>query len=164
MSTASAPPRLRPLFAVPNGLYAAGFGWLLGRRFVQLVHYGRKSGREFHTVVEVVKYDQDTGELVVVAAFGRSSDWLLNLQAAGRAEVDLGHGRRPASFRELSADEAAEVLAGYERRNALIRPILRRVLSALAGFDYDGSDDARRRLVDQLPLIAFRPARSATQP
>ena len=37
-------------------------------------------------------------------------------------------------------------------------PIVRRVLSRLLGWRYDGSEDARRRLVCQLPLVAFRPA------
>jgi hypothetical protein len=31
------------------------------------------------------------------------------------------------------------------------------VLSKLAGFRYDGSDAARRRLVQTLPLVALRP-------
>jgi hypothetical protein len=32
------------------------------------------------------------------------------------------------------------------------------VLSALVGRHYEGSDAARRRLVRELPLVAFRPA------
>lgn len=34
-------------------------------------------------------------------------------------------------------------------------PIVRGVLSHLAGFRYDGSRKARRRLVEELPLLAF---------
>jgi hypothetical protein len=49
------------------------------------------------------------------------------------------------------------VINGYEHRNWLIAPIIRRVLSRLLGWHYSGSMDHRRRLVTQLPLIAFRP-------
>jgi hypothetical protein len=36
-------------------------------------------------------------------------------------------------------------------------PIVRAVLSRLAGFRYDGSAEARDRLVEALPLVAFSP-------
>ena len=49
------------------------------------------------------------------------------------------------------------MLADYERRNRLIAPIVRRLLSWLAGFRYDCSDAARRRLVDSFPVLALRP-------
>ncbi len=48
-------------------------------------------------------------------------------------------------------------MAGYERRNRIAAPIVRFVLSRLAGFRYDGSDAGRRKLVATLPLVAFRP-------
>jgi hypothetical protein len=51
-----------------------------------------------------------------------------------------------------------QVITGYEQRNRFIRPIIRAVLSRLLGWQYDGSNAARRRLVTQLPLIAFRRA------
>ncbi len=49
------------------------------------------------------------------------------------------------------------VVARYERRNRLIAPIIRSVPSRLLGWRYQGSDDERRRLFAQLPLVAFRP-------
>lgn len=38
---------------------------------------------------------------------------------------------------------------------------MRLVLSKLVGWRYDGSEDARRRLVEELPVIAFRRAGEA---
>ncbi|HEY3718253.1 MAG TPA: hypothetical protein VGL39_27320 [Jatrophihabitantaceae bacterium] len=35
---------------------------------------------------------------------------------------------------------------------------MHRVLSWLIGWRYDGTDEARRRLVGQLSVVAFRPA------
>ncbi len=49
------------------------------------------------------------------------------------------------------------MLAAYERRNWLIAPVLRLVLSRLVGWRYDGSPAGRQRLVAELPLVAFRP-------
>jgi len=56
------------------------------------------------------------------------------------------------------------VLADYERRNRWVTLVIRRVLSALVGWRYDSSDDARRRLVRDLPLVAFRPAGGSGTP
>ena len=46
-------------------------------------------------------------------------------------------------------------LAGYERRNRIAAPVIRRVLTRLAGWRYDGSDESRRRLVGERPLVLF---------
>lgn len=57
--------------------------------------------------------------------------------------------------RALEREEAVRVMEGYERRNRLARPIVRGVLSRLAGFRYDGSSEARERLVEALPLLGL---------
>src|SRR4051794_24499157 len=59
--------------------------------------------------------------------------------------------------RVLGGAEAAVVLADYEHRNRVVAPRLRWVLSRLIGWRYDGSENARRRLVQELPVLAFRP-------
>lgn len=48
-------------------------------------------------------------------------------------------------------------MADYERRNWWVAPVIRRMLTWLVGWRYDGSDSARRKLVRQLPVVAFRP-------
>ncbi|WP_323095440.1 nitroreductase family deazaflavin-dependent oxidoreductase [Intrasporangium sp. YIM S08009] len=158
------PPWLKALYAAPNALYDHGLGWVLGHRFLRLEHVGRHSGRRFTAVVEALQYDPATGEAVVMAGYGHGADWLRNVRAAGSARVEFAHGPRPASVRVLGVEEAAEVLAGYERRHPVLRPALRPYLSSLAGWRYDGSPDARRRLVSQLPMVAFRPLRPGVDP
>jgi hypothetical protein len=69
----------------------------------------------------------------------------------------VGSRRFAAAHRFLDHQEAAAVIARYERRNRLIAPIIRGVLSHLLGWRYRGSPEDRRRLVGQLPLVAFRP-------
>lgn len=170
------------LLALPGALYDRDLGWLLGHRFLRLTHAGRRSGRRYRTVLEVVEEDLTRGEVVVLAGLGRRADWYLrgqfktgplgpvgpavrsvlnwprNLEAGSGIEVELGGVRFAPAHRTLGEDEAAGVLAGYERRNRAVAPLVRRVLSALVGWHYDGSDAARRRLVRELPLVALRPA------
>jgi hypothetical protein len=38
----------------------------------------------------------------------------------------------------------------------MVAPVIRRLLTALLGWRYDGSETARHRLVRQLPIVAFR--------
>ena len=151
-------PWLHASFAAPNALYANGFGWLLGRRFLRLSHTGRRSGQTFHVVLEVVRYDRATGEATVISGFGDTADWLRNLRAGGPAAVDFGRGPTPAAYRVLGLAEAEQVYAAYERRNLLIAPLVRWTLTALLGWCYDGSQAARHRMVAELPMVALRPA------
>jgi hypothetical protein len=91
-----------------------------------------------------------------MSGFGRRSAWYLNALNGGAEEVQIGGARFRPELRELGEQEAVRVVAEYERRNRLIAPVVRAVLSRLAGFRYDGSAEARRRLVGELPLLALR--------
>jgi hypothetical protein len=53
-------------------------------------------------------------------------------------------------------DEAAHILADYEYRNRYVRPVINQMLGYLVGWRYDSSPEARRRLVEQLPMVAFQ--------
>ena len=154
-----APPTgvLRSLLGLPVHLYHAHLGVLLGHRFLLLVHTGRKTGLHRETVLEVVRYDPVTRESVVVAGWGRRTGWLHNVEAELAHEVRTGRQRFAPAWRILPPDEAERLFADYERRNRLIAPIIRAVLSRLLGWRYDGTPAARRRAVEQLALVAFRP-------
>ena len=144
--------------AVPAYLYDWHAGWVLGRRFVRLTHEGRRSGRVYRTMLEVVGEDRAVGEVFVMAGLGRSAQWYRNVRAGHALEIAIGRERFASLCREPDLTEAADVLAAYERRNRLIAPVLRRVLSRLVGWDYDGSALGQQRLVAELPLVAFRPS------
>ena len=151
-------PVTRRLFRAPVFLYHWRLGWLLGHRFLLLVHIGRRTGRRHETVLEVMEYRASSREAVVMNAFGRDSGWRRNIEAGPGAAVIVGRDRFVAVHRVLDIDEAAAVVARYERRNRFMAPIVRLGLRWLSGCAYDGSDGGRRRLVAQLPLIAFWPA------
>ena len=147
---------LKRVFRVPSVLYRLRLGWLFGHRFLLLTHVGRRTGATRRTVLEVMRYDHQRGEAIVMSGFGPESDWFRNLEHGSPIEIGIGNQRFAASHRVLTEDDAVAVLADYERRNRCAILVVRRVLSALVGWRYDGSEDNRRRVVRQLPLIAFR--------
>jgi deazaflavin-dependent oxidoreductase (nitroreductase family) len=78
---------LRRLFRAPVYLYRWNCGWLLGRRFLLLIHIGRRTGLRRHTVLEIMQYRKEGPEAVVMSAFGRNADWLGNIEATPGPEV-----------------------------------------------------------------------------
>ena len=155
-------PLVRRLLEAPTYLYDIHAGWLLGRRFLRLTHVGRRTGRRYRMMLEVIGENRGSGEVLVMAGLGRSAQWLRNAEAGNAVEVAVGQERFRPRHPILALVEASEVLAAYERRNRWLAPIVRRALSWLVGWRYDGSADARRRLVSQLPVVGLRPDRGET--
>lgn len=108
-------------------------------------------------MLEVMEYRKLDREAVVMSGFGRKSDWLRNIEVNQSAEINIASEHYQASFRFLDDEEAIRVVAIYEEHNRFMLPIVRGVLTQLLGWDYTGSDADRRKIVQQLPLIAFRP-------
>jgi deazaflavin-dependent oxidoreductase (nitroreductase family) len=148
---------VRWLLRAPARLYDWNLGWLLGHRFVRLTHVGRRSGRRYHTMLEVIGTGSERNEVIVVAGLGSSADWYRNIQVHSAVEIAIGGTRFRPLWRVLDQSEAVTTLADYERRHRWASPVVWLVLSWLVGWTYDGSEDARRRLAAQLPLIAFWP-------
>jgi deazaflavin-dependent oxidoreductase (nitroreductase family) len=150
-------PWLRALLRAPARLYDVNAGWVLGGRFLRLTHDGRRSGRRYQTMLEVIGEDRRSGEVLVLAGLGRRAQWYRNVLAGHAVEVAIGRRRFHPRHRELGAQEASEALAAYERRNRWVTPVVRYVLSRLVGWRYDGSADARLKLVTELPVLGLRP-------
>ena len=144
---------LRLIFRVPTCLYRLRLGWLFGHSFLLLTHQGRKSGRIYRTVLEVVRYDPRTGQSVVVSAWGARADWYCNLCAAPAIEVQTGRERYAPVQRFLSPEETYSEIADYERRH----PWFSRILAHLLGRPLDGTEASRRSLAASVRLVAFRP-------
>ncbi len=125
-------PVLRWLLNAPVVVYRCGGGLLLGHPFLLLTHIGRRSGAPHDSVLEVVRYEPGRSEATVVCGFGRGSDWFRNLEAHPYCLVTIAGQRFPAVHRVLPGDEAVAVMAGYERRNRLVAPVVRVALSRLS--------------------------------
>jgi deazaflavin-dependent oxidoreductase (nitroreductase family) len=149
-------PGLRSVMRLPGLLYRFGLGPMLGHRFLQVTHTGRRSGRQQRTVLEVLAWEPARREAAVMSAFGRGSDWYLNVRHDPYVEVAIGGDRYAAVARELDVDAAEALVAEFERRYRFIGLVVRIVLSRLLGWRYYGTPEQRRRLVEQLPVVAFR--------
>jgi len=145
------------LCRAPVYIYRWHLEWLVGKRLLLLTHTGRRTGLRRQTVLEVVEYRKEGPELIVANGFGPDSDWLLNIQARSDEEVTVGRRHFAASHRFLGEDEASKVIERYEYRNRFVGPLVRAGFTWLAGWRYRASDRDRRRLVGQIPLLAFRP-------
>jgi hypothetical protein len=55
------------LFKLPAYLYKAHLGLLFGHRFLILVHRGRRTRQRYETPLEVVRFNPETGEAIVMA-------------------------------------------------------------------------------------------------
>jgi deazaflavin-dependent oxidoreductase (nitroreductase family) len=157
-------PVARRLLRAPARLYDWHAGWLLGPRFVRLTHIGRRSGRRYQTILETIGTDQEVGELLVLVGMGRSADWYRNIQRHPALELATMRRRFRPVHRVLEEPEAVLALAEYERRNRWALFVIRPVLSWLAGWHYNGGNEARLRLARQLPVVAFRPDPSDPAP
>ncbi|WP_037347194.1 nitroreductase family deazaflavin-dependent oxidoreductase [Sciscionella sediminilitoris] len=153
------PPRLMRLLQVLGSLYDHEFGWLLGQRFLRLSHTGRRSGRCYRVMLEVIGIDREAGEIYVLAGLGPKTDWYRNVLAAP-ARIDLGAARLEVRAHPVDPVRAAGILNRYEYRNRMLAPIVRRGLSWVIGWRYDGSEAARHRLLAECPVVAFRPGRA----
>jgi deazaflavin-dependent oxidoreductase (nitroreductase family) len=156
----TAPPA-RLLFRTPALLYDLGLGRLLGHRFLRLTHRGRRSGRLYRTVLEVLSYDPATHESVVLSAWGERADWYRNIRAAPALEVLSAGQRFTPAQRYVGAAELYARLQQYVARNRWMRGLVSRTL----GLALDGSEADRAALEARgYRGVAFRPAPHAAPP
>lgn len=147
---------LRRVFRAPVYVYRWNCGWLLGHRFLLLIHTGRRTGLRRYTVLEIMEYRKEGPEAVVMSAFGPNADWLRNIETTPNPQIVIGSQSFIAAHRILDKEEAVRVVTGYEQRNRFIAPIVRCGFSHFLGWRYNGSVSDRRRLVKQLPVVALR--------
>ena len=93
MTSARLSRSLQLVFQAPAILYRWRCGWLLGHRFLLLIHIGRRTGLPRRTVLEVVEYRRDGPEAIVISAFGWNAGWLRNIQAMSSFELIVGSRR-----------------------------------------------------------------------
>jgi deazaflavin-dependent oxidoreductase (nitroreductase family) len=138
---------------LPIYLYCLNLGWLLGHRFLLLVHRGRKSALLRETVLEVLLQHPAARESVVLSAWGEKSDWYRNVGATPALEVRTGGQRYVPEQRFLAPEENHAVISDYGRRH----PLAFRVFARVFGYPLDGTEGAHREVASSLRLVAFRP-------
>jgi deazaflavin-dependent oxidoreductase (nitroreductase family) len=151
---------LRLVMRLPILLYRLHLGWLLGKRFLLLEHRGRRSGILRKAVIEVVDYDPQEETYVAAAAWGRRSDWFLNILAEPDVHVTVGAHRFPATARQLSNEEAEQHLQTYSVRHPFA---FKQIGSWLVGKRSGKPEEIIQAFVAAVPFVEFAPVRSKIQ-
>jgi len=86
-----------------------------------VIHRGRKSGRTFRTPLWAFRRGND---FVIALTYGRQTDWLQNVLAAGGCEIDARRRHYEVGNPTVYSDENASDMP------ALIRFMLRKVIKA----------------------------------
>ena len=141
----------RILFRAPIWLYQINLGWLLGNRFVKITHTGRKSGLPRHVVLEVVKFDSISNIYYIAAAWGEKSDWVKNVRAHPKVQIQVGRHKMDAIARQLTKQESGDILLDYAQRH----PTAMKNLARFMGYQVDGSEADFRELGKQLLMYAL---------
>lgn len=141
-----------PLMKTPLILYHLGLGWMLGKRFLRLTHVGRRSGKVYHTVLAVLKYDETTREIMTVSPWS-ASNWYRNIQATPALEIQTGTVRYAPAQRSLTPEEIAVLFIEFRRQY----PIFSRIIARIPGWKIDSSYEEFLELARTLRGVAFRP-------
>ena len=139
---------------LPVWLYRAHLGWLLGDRFLMLIHTGRKSGQPHQTVIEVVQYKKDIDTYFVVSGWGEKSDWYQNIRKTPSVTIYAGGRKFQSTAEFISKEKAVELLAAYAHDHPI-------AFSELSGLFLGGhgrpGNDAPERIAEKMPMVAFHP-------
>ena len=147
-----APSLLIPIFKLPVYLYRLHLGWLLGKRFMQITHVGRRSGRVRRTILAVLRFDDKTKEIYAVSAW-KGSDWYHNIQAKPALQVETGLMRYAPVQRTLSPEEITRTFMEYRKDH----PIFSRLICRIPGWKWDSTYEEFFELAGTLRGVAFRP-------
>jgi deazaflavin-dependent oxidoreductase (nitroreductase family) len=147
-----APSLMIPIFKLPVLLYRLRLGWLLGKRFMQITHVGRHSGKVRRTILAVLRFDEKTREIYAVSAW-KGSDWYYNIQAAPALQVETGSVRYVPVQRSLSPEEITTAFLEYRKKH----PIFSRMICRIPGWKWDSTYEEFLELARTLHGVALTP-------
>lgn len=130
---------------------------MLGKRVLAVTHRGRKSGREFRTILEAMSFDRETGESVVASAYGPGADWYRNIRAEPALRVTTGRLDYVPQQRFLTADEARAAAERFCREHPFEARLVPRVLPSIGAALPEETGLTPPELLATLPMVAFRP-------
>jgi deazaflavin-dependent oxidoreductase (nitroreductase family) len=144
-----------PIFKLPVFLYRLRLGWLLGKRFMQITHVGRHSGKVRRTVLAVLRFDEQTKAIYAVSAW-KGSDWYSNIQASPALQIECGFIRYIPMQRTLASEEITMTFLDYCKQH----PIFSRMICRIPGWKWDSSYEEFLELARTLRGVAFEPKES----
>jgi len=143
----------RLAFRLPIWLFHAHLGWIMGHRFLLLAHTGRKTGLLRQNVLEIVRFDKNTGACVVASGWGVKSDWFQNITANPKIVYQVQNKRMAGIAERLTPAEGAQELFEYARHY----PLAFRELARFMGYRVNGSEEDIRAVGRTLPMFLLKP-------
>ncbi len=150
--TTKPPSFLLPIFKLPLLLYRINLGWLMGKRFMQLTHLGRRTGKVHKTVLAVLHFNDQTKEIRVISAWS-ACDWYRNIQAKPALRVEMGVVDYVPDHRIISPEEIASLFTAYRNKH----PLFSKVICKIPGWKWDSTYEEFLELARTLRGVAFRP-------
>jgi deazaflavin-dependent oxidoreductase (nitroreductase family) len=143
---------LRWALRAPRWLYHAGFGWLLGERFLLLRYTGRKTGLARETIIEVVDHDREQDTYYAASGWGAKSDWFLSIRASPEVQIQVGKRKMTARAYILDLEEAARHLCLYAKHHPAA---FRELSKMMVGKTLQGTNQECMDFARSIPVIAF---------
>jgi len=120
-------------------------------RMIILHHTGRRSHQPRVSGLDKVSYDADTDRYFVVAAYGPTSDWWLNVIADPNVSIEIDGRTVKAEASPVDHDEAVTIMTNVTQDN----PNLRNRVCKHANVNSD-DPEAMSKVVAVNPLMAFQ--------
>ena len=149
----------RFLFRAPIWLYKINLGWLLGNRALKLTHTGRISRQPRQVVLEVVKFEPASDTYYIAAAWGEKSDWVKNIKANPKVQVQVGSREINMLAEQLTPDQGELIILDYAQRH----PTAMTSLARYMGYQLDGSEADFRELGSRLLMYSLTPLTQGTE-
>lgn len=143
----------RAFLRFPVLLFRLKLGWMMGPRYLLLTHRGRKTGRIYQNVLEVIDKNSDTGEIFILSGWGPNSNWYRNVRAGGAVSVKRGRRTFTPQVRSVTEQEAAEVHRHYFENHKLAA----RFALWLTGWKPSGDDPVEVQAARAMPVLALTP-------
>lgn len=139
---------------IPAVLDRSGIRWAL-RMFspnpvIVLAHRGRRSGKLYHTPVEIMDTNP-RGEVLVSPLMGERSDWYCNIVAGGLVSWTLHGNTHDPAWRRLDPDEALVALGRYQQRHPRYAHFILRTLVRVNHIE----DPSLHGIAGAVPVLAL---------
>ncbi len=148
---------LRFVFRAPIVGWRLGLGGLLGRLFVLITTWGRKTGKPRRTLTE---YQSIYGKIYVPSAYGARSDWVQNINADPHVTLQTWQGPESMIATQVTDDE--ELRQVYHRFREDNQAMMDWYLQS-KGIEPDDPDDYVAKK-ERVTIFRFDPTDEPTPP
>ena len=160
MSESSPPPPspwLVRFFRLPVAIYRlglAGYERLFGQRYILVTTKGRRTGRPHAVMLDLVGHKPTTGRYYIQSGWGRSVDWVRNIEAHSSVEAQLGRQRFTAQVVDVSGAEGAEWVLSFMKDHPLQSRLMAKFM---LGLEVGSEEEMREWITDNAVVFGLDP-------